>query len=269
MRAEELFEKYQHLAPATLYKVFYNPKSIAYKKGLDEEDLLQYCYIGLWKACREYNPSKNVKFNTFAINNIRWNLMSSLKQEGSFDKAYKQTRKLSDEENTAKFLYLDSDVGEGEDVNTFHDVCASDANVEKEVEENFLLKGVSEHLTHRQKQALEMRLENYTLEEIGEKFNISREAIRLDLVKAKEIINTYNSNKGKIPPKKDKPRRIKKKADNKSKLNKEKVINIKKLLLKGESIANISKMFGVSSMAISHIKNNKSWKHVKLEEEAV
>lgn len=52
------------------------------------------------------------------------------------------------------------------------------------------------------------------------------------------------------------------------KLNDVKVLEIKKLLSKGESVAKISKTYKISQSTISKIKNGYTWTHVILDEKA-
>ncbi len=53
-----------------------------------------------------------------------------------------------------------------------------------------------------------------------------------------------------------------------AKLNEEKVLEIKKLFIRHPEYTNnrIARKYGVSESGISHIRNNRSWTHVKLEE---
>jgi len=50
---------------------------------------------------------------------------------------------------------------------------------------------------------------------------------------------------------------------NKVKLNPKKIIEIRKLLKKGKTTVYIGKIYGVNPTSITHIKNGKTWKHVK------
>ncbi len=45
----------------------FKPKHVSYKKwNIDKEDYLQVGRIGLLKALKKFDPSKNIKFTTFA-----------------------------------------------------------------------------------------------------------------------------------------------------------------------------------------------------------
>ena len=98
-------------------------------------------------------------------------------------------------------------------------------------------------------------LDEHTRDEIGEMFNVSRAMITcIKKGKSWSHIGYLQEEAMRI---KDKP---------KIKLNKEKVINIKKLINEGEHTqGQIAEMYGVSRNTISDIKNEKTWANVCLE----
>lgn len=62
MTPQELYEENQSLVWFALKKHFPSLKV--------DEDIIQACNIGLWKACTEYFPEKGAKFSTFAVKGI-------------------------------------------------------------------------------------------------------------------------------------------------------------------------------------------------------
>lgn len=62
MTPQELYEENQSLVWFALKKHFPSLKV--------DEDIIQACNIGLWKACTEYSPEKGAKFSTFAVKGI-------------------------------------------------------------------------------------------------------------------------------------------------------------------------------------------------------
>lgn len=49
----------------------YIRKNDIYLSGYDLEDLYQEGLLALWRACLNYNPSRGVKFSTYAVTCIR------------------------------------------------------------------------------------------------------------------------------------------------------------------------------------------------------
>lgn len=62
MIPEELFDNNKRLVYHTYSRHFNSAKNLPYK-----EDILQEGLFRLWKACKLYNPEKNIQFSTFAV----------------------------------------------------------------------------------------------------------------------------------------------------------------------------------------------------------
>lgn len=45
----------------------------------EREDLLQEGYIGLWRACKRFDPDRGVEFSTFAVSHIRGSIQRNLR----------------------------------------------------------------------------------------------------------------------------------------------------------------------------------------------
>lgn len=65
MSPNELFEQNVNLAYSYIHK------NDIYLDGYDQEDLFQEALAALWKACLNFDPSRGVKFSTFATSCIK------------------------------------------------------------------------------------------------------------------------------------------------------------------------------------------------------
>lgn len=75
MTLEERFIDNQKLVGFTLNKYFKHWTAFY-------EDLMQEGYLGLWQACLQYDATRNVKFSTFAVNQI-WYAMTKFLRDRS------------------------------------------------------------------------------------------------------------------------------------------------------------------------------------------
>lgn len=74
---KELFQRNIRLVPYVMSK--YN---ISKDPAITYEDMVQECYLSLWKACLRYDESKG-KFSTYAILTIEGYLLTYLRDSGS------------------------------------------------------------------------------------------------------------------------------------------------------------------------------------------
>lgn len=188
MTPEELFDKHKHIAEATVYKHFKDPKGIARKYNVEMQDLFQYAYEALFEACLDFNSEKgNRSFQNFAITKIKWNLSAKLQRDCknfSFRGTNLDARGIR--KNT-KFVSLDdmANSDKGEDNVTYHELIGDDYILEGEAVGKVLHQMIGEKFPERTVVALNGKMEGRTLHDIGEQFGVSREQIRQDLLKLK------------------------------------------------------------------------------------
>jgi len=191
MNAEELYYEYEKLPVRILHKTFKRPNLTAIQKRLTYDDLLSFCRMGLWRACREYDHRKNVKFTSFAINHIRWSLFQNMRKESAYCRRYVDEKRLPQEENEVNFINLDGNLYEGEEDKTYHEICPSDVSVINDVVGNLMYENITSKLTIRQRKILKLRMKEFTHREIGKKLKVSKETVRLELIKMKDIVEQY------------------------------------------------------------------------------
>lgn len=135
-------------------------------------------------------------------------------------------------------------------------------NIDHAVENSLILKGENSDRTNlTDKDVLCIREylkdESYSIKDIARIFNVSQRAVSFislgqtwkHLLKEDETVGKHRSAKGS--------------KNAASKLNEEKVKEIKKFILEGKSQRDIGRMFGVDKAVIGRIKNGTAWKHVK------
>lgn len=183
----ELFFDHQHLSKATLYKLLGQPHQVALSKNLEFDDLLQYAYVGLWKACTTYKPSKS-KFESHAINHIRWAVKNGLNRESSTFKFNPNNQPTKEE--SFKLIDINSPITESDDNSlTFADTIESELKTDETTLRNLSVEELTSILTNKEKQIIHYRLMEYTYAEIGVKFGVTQQAINKNINKIIKKVN--------------------------------------------------------------------------------
>ena len=154
--------------------------------GLDMDDLISYGQIGLIKAVEGFKPELGYQFSTYAMPWIRQAIRRGLEVNGSLIRIPYETREKLEKENKGiTVTSLDAPIN---DDGTTVEEGISDENAyspEESVvieERNAILNGELEKLSDRECDVLKLRNgydgECWTLEEIGRKYNISKERVR-------------------------------------------------------------------------------------------
>lgn len=194
MTDEQLFETYQHLAKTTLHRIFHDPVSVAQSKGMEYDDLLQLARIGLWKGVTDFktvNHSSTIK--NFIIRNVRWYVMHKLTRATVHLRIYKSQK--DSEENTISLISLSNTPYIDEDTEiTYYDIVSSDGitdtNSHDLLPEEIMLsiekeKEIMELLNKKEKELLQMKLKNLSVEEIGRNLNLSKKGVYYRLSRLK------------------------------------------------------------------------------------
>lgn len=172
---KKLFDDHKHLAKTTLYRTLGQPHKVAKSKAVEFDDLLQVAYIGLWKACKTYNPKRG-KFRTHAINNMRWNIIDAL--NNSFN-IIKYPHNYG-EKDRYKLTSIDAEIGHDEDSRNLHE-SIPDLDVDNEIENKVLYKINNElllkHLDKTQQKIVQLKALGWTEEEIGRELGVTKQTI--------------------------------------------------------------------------------------------
>lgn len=170
---EQLFHEHQHLATATLYRTLGQPHAVAQSKSTEYEDLLQVTYIGLWKACTTYNPSKG-KFQSHAINHMKWTLLPALNND--FNTFKYASNNIPEEEY--QLASIDAQIGIGDDSRNMHEsIAADDMGTESAILYKFEAEEAMQSLTERQREIVKFKSMGWNDVDIGEQLGISKQAV--------------------------------------------------------------------------------------------
>ena len=148
---QELFDANIDLAYFILHKYF--------PWYANDEDAKQICLIGLWKACEKFEPDKGYTLSTYAVKVIKNYMLNFLR----------------DERKRNKIKYVDSiTYFEGEQ---FDVIDSIPDKYEGEVSLSFCFKELSEKLSERETQVLQMKIKGYNQIEIAKKLNTSQPTV--------------------------------------------------------------------------------------------
>lgn len=144
----------------------------------DYDDYFQIGCMALYIAALYYNESKNVKFNTYALNAIKNNILQAV---------YRKNKKENELPITQRYTYDEN--GEELDILDFVD---SKVRVEYSILKEELYKCIYEiidtKLSHNQKIIMRLKLENFTTNEIQNMFSYSKSYINDTYHKAMDKI---------------------------------------------------------------------------------
>ena len=165
----EIVKEYARMVESIISS--YNSEFGDYK--LNRDDLRQEAYIALFDACKSYKVGMDTKFSTFAYTCIKRRVhrfysryvRCYLKESTSLD---------SFETRDPGFLYYDS--------------CVNENAYNKERENRIeTLKLLMDSLNYEDRTIVDMRMNNYSYEEISNKLNINRKRVdnRLNKIKKK------------------------------------------------------------------------------------
>lgn len=176
MTPEELYFKNEHLVPITLNKTFPNPKNYAKAKRIELDDLLQYGKTGLWMAATTWDKSKT-KFETYAINRIKWYLLEVSKRELNIMKL-EANKKYTDNEYYG-IVSMDAKISGESESNTLHDILHNDSykNDFKEVEEKIYIDQCLKWYKGFDKEVFKRRIDGLTLTEIANIYGTSKKNV--------------------------------------------------------------------------------------------
>ncbi len=207
-------EAYEKLINANLRFVV----SVAKKyqnQGIDLEELIQEGNIGLMKAFDKFDLSKNFKFITYAVWWIRQGILNSihehakliklpmnkisniqksmkqkeeLEQQGFRELTFEELSQILDPDvfEDLKFIYetVRIDQPQTENAKTLVEILSDDTEIYKNLElAQDEIRQILKNFTKREREIILMYYgigyeRNYTLKEIGDKFNLTRERIR-------------------------------------------------------------------------------------------
>ena len=176
---EVFFEKYKPTVQSYVLKYFPFIKN----KGYEMNDLYQEGMLGLMNAIEHYNTSKNILFYTFACVCIKSSIISELRRTfRNKNKYFNESvsfEELTDKSSLINDLFVDS--------NSNPDSILINREEEKEFIDNF--KNI---LTLREKEVFELKMNDFTNDEIASVTNKSKKEIENTLFRIKSKYKKFN-----------------------------------------------------------------------------
>lgn len=189
---DELYNSHEHLIKITIDKNYSSP-SFRRLHCITTDDLNQYGRIGLYEACRTFDPKKNSSFRTYAINHINWMIKNESKAD-SLRGASKWSTKVI---NCDSFDRVISGV-DGELINIYDLQGREEVgyfNINEEEKINFLLNKIREEVSVRAAEILELRIQGHSVVEVAKILGVAHQGISAVLIrhseKIKDLINKY------------------------------------------------------------------------------
>lgn len=170
--AMALFSENENLIYSTIHRRFNKPK-FREMHGLDEDDIVQYGKIGLYKACQTYDETKGASFSTHAINHIFWSISYESKKD-SLGSDSKWSTDLADRTSMDRTLYVDD---QGDEHNLYSFLESRTYGYDEFEMEN-LLNLIADNISERFSIMVKMREEGYVYQEIGDFLGTSHQNIR-------------------------------------------------------------------------------------------
>lgn len=167
MTPEELYLENEALAPYFL--------NLLYPSCRGDEDMLQEAYIGLWKACKTYDESMDIKFSSYAQACIRTELHNIWRT------LYRDKRQPDQ-----PVASLNAKIGEDEDDELINLVKGYEIDICEDFEA-FL-----KTLTSKQRQIVKLRIEcGSSYESIGAIYGVSKQSICKEMSKIRAKYDAF------------------------------------------------------------------------------
>lgn len=169
-QAEKLYFEYEKYIGATIYKKFPLHKSFLAVHGLDEDDLFQYGKMGLYRACKSFNPTKGKSMRNHAIQSIIWMINDELPKD-SLNNVDNKSLILLDK----KSLNLIVSEENGEEL-SLNDVIGEEDSGYNDIEVDDLIESLEGSINQRLFQIVKMKYKGYTFQEIGIELGVTSQA---------------------------------------------------------------------------------------------
>ncbi len=151
-------------------------KEFTYEKTTesDRENYIEEGMIGLAKAINTFNPSKGVKFSTYAYTCIKFEINNYVRKQNNHKRKYACKNSIDE--------YI-----KGEKILTHKDILMDTKDAYSSlVDRDEILNILANMKVENIKYITLKRAEGYTYEKIGNKIGVSKETVRARLNKAKK-----------------------------------------------------------------------------------
>ncbi|MEK4025288.1 sigma-70 family RNA polymerase sigma factor [Sporosarcina sp. FSL W7-1283] len=169
----ELYEQYEHLIFQTINRNYMKPKFLD-MHSITVDDLTQFGRLGLYKACEEYDETKNPSLRNFAITNIKWAIQVETKRNTlGCDQKYL----LNLIDRTSLDREITYSVGIDDEPSTLYDFVEVFEEGYSESEVEMLWSKIKKIIPENTASYIELRMSGYNNIEIAKMYGVSRQAV--------------------------------------------------------------------------------------------
>ncbi|WP_078548685.1 sigma-70 family RNA polymerase sigma factor [Litchfieldia alkalitelluris] len=168
-----------HKVITNLFGSHDNARTVANRKGIDLDDLIQVGTIALWESAEKFDESKGFTFSTYAFKNIRFLIMSEINRNNPIHISMHipTSERIRINSNV---VWADKEFGEQ---SLFGKVSAP-VNVEDEAITEADLSRMLDALNERERYIISARLNEVSFRELGAEMGLSHQGVHLILKKA-------------------------------------------------------------------------------------
>lgn len=144
---------------------------------MEFDDLLQYAHMGLWRACTTYNEEQS-RFESHAINNIRWAVQNGLNRESELFKY--NVNNMPEEGDKYNLIGYDNPVtnsGDTDALSVSETVPTTQHDVEESTVNNLLIEELLDLLTSRERRIIKLKSKDMIDDDIAEIFGTTKQSI--------------------------------------------------------------------------------------------
>ena len=172
----EIFERYKDMVTKISRGYFI--------VGGDLEDLIQEGMIGLYKAIKSYNDSKDATFKTFAVLCIKHQIHTAIRQANT-----QKNKPLSSAISFQSFTHSSAENIDYLPIELVFESTPAEKVIDKENYEN-LKQNIKSSLSEMEYKVLQLYLQGYSYNEISTTLNISAKSIDNSLTRIKHKLRT-------------------------------------------------------------------------------
>ena len=136
------------------------------------EDLMQEGYLALWKACLNFDPSRNIQFSTYAVPAIERRMRDYIQK---FVMKHKLLISLDD---------VVSEDGEGRELHLYDILSLEEYSTAKQLINDALVQ-----MKPKEQRVIRKLMEGYLQDQVSEELGISQSSISKYLTKFRKIIS--------------------------------------------------------------------------------
>ena len=174
MTPSELFEQNKNI----VYQVWHDHISHIKSAERSQEDVIQVGFIALWKSCLRYDPTREVKFVTYAYKSVYQNMMTFTVRQ------FRKGIPLVSLETPVKTSDTDDTIVLG-------DVMLSPFDHTSLVEVQTLIDLAAGELGEECSQIIDLMVQGYTQVEISQKLKVNKTKVNRIVTKFKKTFTKY------------------------------------------------------------------------------